>query len=147
KSAREATRFARGELAKGILTEENPARRQGGHMGYRRANAGLSALVLGLASWACLLKPHVGPAHPPGPLGAVTTAERLGYVHHSQVWHRTDVSSMDLARGPQGPKSFEPFQTITCDYVQAPRRGTTPKFHCALAPDDVVKVKYGNTEG
>lgn len=113
----------------------------------RYARAGLFALALGLASSACLLKPHVGPAHSPGPLGAITEAERLGYIRHAQVWQRTDVSSMDLARGPQGPKSFTPFQTITCDYVEAPRRGTTPKFHCALAPGEVVKVKYGNAEG
>ena len=113
----------------------------------RSPKAGLLALVLAAASSACLLKPNVGPAGPPGPLGAVTEAERLTYIRQAQVWHRTDVASMDLFRGPQGPKSFTPFQTITCDYVERPRRGTTPKFACALAPDDVVKVKYGSAEG
>jgi hypothetical protein len=77
----------------------------------------------------------------------VSEAERLAYIRHAQVWHPTDVSTMDLARGPQGPKSFAPFQTITCDYVEKPRHATTPKFDCALAPGDVVKVKYGQAEG
>ena len=77
----------------------------------------------------------------------MSEAERLSYVRRAQVWRRTDVSSMDLLRGPQGSKSFTPGQTVTCDYVDKPRRGTTPKFHCALSPDDVVKVKYGQAEG
>jgi hypothetical protein len=113
----------------------------------RIAKSNAVACVLALASPACLLKPNIGPPGEPGPLGAVGEAERLGYIRHAQVWHRTDVSAMDLARGPQGAKSFTPFQTVTCDYVDHPRRGTTPKFHCALAPGDVVKVKYGRAEG
>ena len=82
-------------------------------MRKRIATSNAVAWVLALASPACLLKPNIGPPGEPGPLGAISEAERLGYIRHAQVWHRTDVSAMDLARGPQDAKSFTPFQTVT----------------------------------
>ena len=52
---------------------------------------------------------------------------------------------MDLVAGPQGPGSFKPGETITCDYQEQELNGLSPKFMCAIAgaDKDVIKVKYG----
>ena len=71
-----------------------------------------------------------------------TAAERLADIARAQVWKRTDVRAMDLRAGPQGKGAVAPFATVTCDYVDR-KMGGTPKFTCALAPDDDVKIKYG----
>ena len=71
-----------------------------------------------------------------------TAAQRLADIARAQVWKRTDVRAMDLRAGPQGKGAFAPFATVTCDYVDR-NMGGTPKFTCALAPDDDVKIKYG----
>ena len=108
----------------------------------------LATVVIALACCGCvLLKVKTGPAGPPGPLGAITEDERLEYIRRAQVWDPTDVRQRDLARGPEGPKSFAPHQAITCDYVDTPDSGTTPKFNCKLSDGDVIRVKYGRTEG
>jgi hypothetical protein len=56
---------------------------------------------------------------------------------------------MDLMRGPTGKGSFEPDQSVTCEYVTPTERlsGATPKFTCDLGGGDVVKVKYGKKNG
>jgi hypothetical protein len=76
---------------------------------------------------------------------SVSAAERLDDIRRAQVWKKTDVPSMDLRAGPAG--SLAPHQDVTCDYVPSKKSGNTPKFECALAPGDVVKVKYGETVG
>ena len=43
----------------------------------------------------------------------------------------------------QGKGAFAPLSTVTCDYVEKRQSGTAPKFFCAVAPGDEVKVKYG----
>src|SRR5262245_23857395 len=106
-----------------------------------------AAALVALACCGCVLKVPTGPAGPPGPLGAITKDERLGYIRKAQVWHPTNVGARDLARGPTGPKSFAPRQAITCDYVETPLAGTTPKFSCKLPNGDMIRVKYGRTEG
>lgn len=71
-----------------------------------------------------------------------TAAERLADIARAQVWKRTDIRAMDLRAGPQGKGALAPFANVTCDYVDR-KMGGTPKFTCALAPDDDVKIKYG----
>lgn len=105
-------------------------------------------MLIALACCGCvLLKVETGPAGPPGPLGAITKDERREYIRRAQVWHPTQVATRNLARGPEGPKSFAPHQAITCDYVETPPSGTTPKFNCKMPDGDVIRVKYGRTEG
>jgi hypothetical protein len=54
---------------------------------------------------------------------------------------------MNLRLGPQDKTAFQPFQTVTCDYVDQPQEGSSPKFSCALTSEDVIKVKYGADNG
>ena len=54
---------------------------------------------------------------------------------------------MDLKAGPQGRNALAPNETVTCRFVDKKMGGSTPKFTCALAPEDDVKVKYGRDNG
>ena len=80
-------------------------------------------------------------------LESISEAERVSYIRGAQVWRKTDIPSMNLQTGPPG--GFAPHQDVTCDYVVPAKKltGNSPKFDCALAPDDVVKVKYRETNG
>lgn len=77
----------------------------------------------------------------------LTPAERLAAIHRAQVWSETDIPSVDIKVGPARRDGFAPDQTVTCDYVATKLGGSTPKFACAITPDDVVKVKYGRGNG
>ena len=46
-----------------------------------------------------------------------TKDERHDLVKQAQVWAPTNIPSMDLRLGPQGPEAFQPGQDVTCDYV------------------------------
>jgi hypothetical protein len=76
-------------------------------------------------------------------LNEVSAGERRDYIRRGQVWLPTDISSKDLFAGPQNDDSFAFNETVECDYVKRPRRGTSPKFYCKLESGDVVKVRYG----
>ena len=52
-----------------------------------------------------------------------------------------------MKNGPARRDGFPPGATVTCDYRADPLGGRTPKFACAVAPGDVVKVKYGRDNG
>lgn len=87
------------------------------------------------------------PAKSAHELKSISEAERVSEIRQAQVWRKTDVASMNLKAGPPG--GFAPHQDVTCDYVVSAEKltGHSPKFDCALAPDDVVKVKYRETNG
>jgi hypothetical protein len=87
--------------------------------------------------------PAVGQSHH----ARLSSEARLVAIRRAQVWSPTNVPSMDLKAGPQGPGAFAPNQTVTCDYVEKKMTGRSPKFTCKLAPDDEVKVKYGKENG
>ena len=112
------------------------------HPGARLGLA-VAALCAGLAA--------AGPSPSPAPrdLAHVTPAERAAYIRRAFVWQRTNIASMDFLAGPQAKDGFTFDQQVSCDYIQPPEPlgGTTPKFLCALAPKDVVKVKYGRKNG
>ena len=75
------------------------------------------------------------------------TSERAEVIKRAQVWKATDVSSKDMWTGPDVKGAFVPGETVTCDYVRERLGGTTPKFACAIAPDDKVKVRFGRANG
>ena len=83
------------------------------------------------------------------PKKELTTKEaRLAFIRKAQVWAPTHVSEMDLRAGPQGADAFQPNEAVTCDYVEKKTLpGTTQKFDCAIGKGDVVKVRYGATNG
>jgi hypothetical protein len=75
--------------------------------------------------------------------------ERLAAIRHAQVWMPTDSPSIDIKAGPQDVKAYAPEETVTCEYALKKVTGT-PKFHCEVdagRPPDVVKVKYGESNG
>jgi hypothetical protein len=78
---------------------------------------------------------------------APDSARRLAAIRHAQVWFATDVPTMDLRLGPQGPGAFAPNETVTCDYVAKKANGHSPKFTCSRPPKDELKVKYGRDNG
>jgi len=80
-------------------------------------------------------------------LQRLTKQERLSAIRRAQVWRPTNVAAMDLWAGPANKKGFTPHTTVECDYVDGRLRGHSPKFTCAVAPGDDVKVKYGQANG
>jgi len=83
-----------------------------------------------------------------GGRGAVLTKEaRLAFIHQARVWSPTDVSAMNLRDGPGGNGAFQPNELVVCDYVERKMPGRSAKFYCAVQPDDIVKVRYGRSNG
>jgi hypothetical protein len=72
---------------------------------------------------------------------------REAMIANARVWKKTEVAKVDLRSGPGGPGSFAIGETVACDYKDEKLSGRSPKFVCALARDDEVKVKYGGTNG
>src|SRR5438045_9057416 len=109
----------------------------------------MKPVLLRLALAALALAAGLGAGPNPSPaardLGHVTPAQRLEYLRRAQAWQPTDVESKDLLAGPPGKDAFKFDAQVACDYIQPQERpgGQTPKFMCALQPDDIVKVKYG----
>ena len=80
------------------------------------------------------------------PYKKVDNDVRLGALRHSQVWMSGDVASKDIKVGPQDGNGFQPEAVVNCEYVEEKQTGT-PKFDCALTPDDEIRVKYGEENG
>jgi hypothetical protein len=77
----------------------------------------------------------------------VSAETRLDYLKRAQVWRPTNVAAMDVMAGPQGKGAFAFDEQVTCEYVDVPPGGTSPKFGCRLPNGDLVKVKYGRANG
>jgi hypothetical protein len=71
---------------------------------------------------------------------------RLAAMRLAQVWMPGDVASRNLRLGPQEVNGFQPEAVVKCDYVEEKHTGT-PKFDCAISPDDKIRVKYGEANG
>ena len=57
-----------------------------------------------------------------------------------------DIASKNLKVGPQDGNGFEPEAVVNCEYVEEKHVGT-PKFECAISPDEKIRVKYGEENG
>jgi hypothetical protein len=54
-----------------------------------------------------------------------------------------DISQVAFGSNPVDLSSFGSDDLVTCRYQPVAATGTTPKFDCALATGEVVKIKYG----
>jgi hypothetical protein len=54
-----------------------------------------------------------------------------------------DVRTVAFGANPSDLSSFGSDDFVSCRYQPVPATGTTPKFDCALASGEVIKVKYG----
>jgi hypothetical protein len=60
----------------------------------------------------------------------------------------SDIPSLDLKVGPDESGRFMPDEMVMCDFAMHARGiGHTAKFWCAVAPGDVVKVRYRPQNG
>jgi hypothetical protein len=76
-----------------------------------------------------------------------TPSQRLAAIRRAQIWAPTDVASMDLRAGPQGPGAFAPDEIVACEYSNKQMSGRSPKFTCVKPPGDELKVKFGRDNG
>src|SRR5688500_7850375 len=77
----------------------------------------------------------------------IVAADRASLISRAQVWTPTNISALDLKRGPAGPGVFGPGETVHCDYLDKKLEGHSQKFACRIGPNDEVKVKFGSTNG
>jgi hypothetical protein len=77
----------------------------------------------------------------------VTEAARMAALQGARVWRRpaTPIAQANLKDNTAGADGFALDSEVSCRLVLEPVGGMTPKFNCELAPKDVVKVKYGET--
>lgn len=102
--------------------------------------AALAILAAGVLATACGSR-TAAPSATDGP------ADRLRQeaLRSARVWlpPTTPISQVNFADNPAGP--WAPTDDLDCRLVPVKASGTTPKFECALADGEVVKVKYGYT--
>lgn len=86
---------------------------------------------------------------PPRELDELSVSERRALLDRAQVWRDIDTASLDLLAGPRADDGFAYDELVTCafHFPDEPVDGMTPKFECELPDGDVVKVKYGETNG
>src|SRR4029453_5336327 len=79
----------------------------------------------------------------------LSVSERDAILQRAKVWQPIDTRSLNLAAGPPLAPAQRIGERLTCRFVfpEKPLNGNTPKFLCAVRPDDVVKVKYGEKNG
>jgi hypothetical protein len=118
--------------------------------GYRRM-AIVSVAVIAAACASGRFGPAPSTKVPAGPrtLKKLSVNEREAILERAHVWQPIDTASLDLAAGPPLPTALRIREDLTCRFVfpEKALTGNTPKFRCAVGPDDVVKVKYGEKNG
>ncbi|MDP2322042.1 MAG: hypothetical protein Q8O42_22220 [Acidobacteriota bacterium] len=114
----------------------------------------IAVSMVGLALSGCASGRHGPPPEtkaPEGPrtLKQLTVEERRHVMERARVWQSVNTSTLNLITGPALPASERVAAQTTCTYVhpEEPLSGNTPKFQCAIAKGDEVKVKYGQANG
>jgi hypothetical protein len=64
----------------------------------------------------------------------------------ARTWHATDPGTADFSKNPSDPSGLLSTDLVECRHLEKPAGGTSPKFDCALADGEVVRVKYGLTK-
>jgi hypothetical protein len=85
----------------------------------------------------------------PRDLDEVTVEMRRALLDRADIWRPIDTARLNLLTGPGDAGAFAFDAPVACafHYPDKPLSGVTPKFECALRPDDVFKVKYGEQNG
>lgn len=85
----------------------------------------------------------------PREIDELSVPERHALLDRAQVFRPIETARLDLLAGPRGKGAFGFDARVTCefDFPDEPLSGLTPKFDCAVEPDEVVKVKYGAENG
>lgn len=116
----------------------------GGHIAVSplmtRPAIAVVSVMLGLGGASCAT---FGNRLPSGP----ASAPRNSVIARAQVWSHTNIPTMNLRRGPDGPGAFAPEALVTCTHVDVRLRGNSPKFACRTSSGDQLKVKYGAGNG
>jgi len=114
----------------------------------------LAVVTIGFISLTGCASGRFGPADTEAPKGrhtlkTLSVAERRQVMERAHVWQSIDTSALNLIAGPALPpaRRIAPETTCTFVYPKKPLSGMTPKFECAVAKDDDVKVKYGEKNG
>lgn len=102
-----------------------------------------SRVVAIVVAFCCTVSVH---AQKKNPYEEVDGDVRLDALRHAQVWIPGDVAAKNLRFGPQDGNGFQPEEVVTCDFVEKKQSGT-PKFDCAITPDDEIRVKFGEDNG
>jgi hypothetical protein len=95
-----------------------------------------------LSIWLAARDPHAEAAK-----ATVSRGERSTLIRRAQIWNATDIGSMDVKAGPADQRGWPPGATVSCDFVDKKTSGKSPKFLCAVGPDDDVKMKIGLDNG
>jgi hypothetical protein len=76
-------------------------------------------------------------------------AVREAALRSARVWLTppVPVGQVDFADNPRGPGRFERTDEVSCRFVIRKLSGLTPKFHCEMRDGQVLKVKYGASNG
>ena len=113
--------------------------------------ASLAVVLSTSAACAGLYRPALDAQIKPGPreLDEVSAGERRALLDRAEVFRPVDTARLNLLTGPQGKGAFAAHAEVACQFAfpDEPLTGATPKFECAVAPEDVVKVKFGDDNG
>src|SRR5690349_16237357 len=107
--------------------------------GLRVSRARRIGVIAGLVSLAAAMD-ACATLFPKGPSHPWSVTRRLSALRRAQVWFPTNIAAVDIATGPTAPDGFARNAEVTCEYVDKPQSGHSPKFLCEVAPHDEVKV-------
>ncbi len=71
---------------------------------------------------------------------------RLAALRRAQVWMPGDIASRNIKSGPRTESASIPKPRSRATTSKTKQTGT-PKFDCAISPDDKMRVKYGEQNG
>jgi hypothetical protein len=106
------------------------------------------SVAAGTAAICMMACAHLGlVSKKPSESHLVSRAERVAAIRQAKVWEPTAVATMNLGVGPRVPGAFAPAALVSCNYLNKPMSGNSPKFACLVPPNDELKVKYGRENG
>jgi hypothetical protein len=110
---------------------------------------GRAVLLAGALLLAGCSTPEGGASGAASTVSAGTRGSGLGLsrdeaLRAARVWTAPvrPIAEADLAANPSG--GFRPEDEVDCTFILRPSQGWSPKFECALASGEEVKVKYGH---